>query len=1067
MVQDEGISQKPEHTSQVVDPSCPSEIDQPSRQGSWSGAVGEITLFEKYSGILTKRISLGKDGQPVSDASACRMSKGRARRERFSSPGEFARAIAACTSTQALSLGRLGPDLPNEVNICARNKLPGRAGSTTVVTIARTLDSLVFEGVGALLLDIDLKGMPEGLNLPSVDRDWPKILTAAVPELRGCAMVCRASTSAGLRDTANGRAFQGSGGAHVYVFLSDMSRSKEVLQRISDRLWLVGFGWYWISAGQALLQRSLVDTSVGSPERLVFEGAPLIDLPLEQDAAAREPKVIEGRLLDPSEIPPLTPVERRKVAEAQRAAKEALQPEAERRQKLADASAADALAQKRGISRAAAMEVLLQKRKRDLLPDAELIFTDDRLGVKTVRDVLLDRKAFHRQPMADPIEGPSYGRTTATPLTQRDPPIVKSFAHGGIEYRLLHTAASLHELIKQEQAAGRDVAKAFTEAGAFSNLSDLELNQLIAVVQRHSGMGKLALKRAFNTASTNAARAFNDELEAEHRPTFCVPAITAPNAAVSIEIDALLGEDWGRERPLRDINGRLVRMEARANIPLLQAIDTRFDEVREEVQQTRIANSSIARVHWMRPLDDLGVAHLVEQYVRCVKPNKGGIEVETRLPEVFCQGLNTLAANQSRVPTCKGVQETPIVVNGKLVTADGFEPRTGLFFTSDPDLEAALPMTATLQDARKAFDWLSCDWLADVQTDREGKAVLIALAASCIQRHAAAKIPLTLVTSGQAGSGKTTAVEMISMAAFGSPAPTFGWADIEEERRKMLHAAAVSGAPMIAFDNVKRGGVVQCRALDRFITSAEISDRDLGHSRTVKASAAIPIAFTGNAISVGGDTASRTLIVHIDANRIDPENRPFRHRDILGWTRSKRTEILKRIFTILLVERPIVTPATTLGGRFPEWWCAVGHPIELAFGEEIFEGRLDFGRMMAANRSEDAEAQSLATIFDALADQFGLGKWFGVEEIFNAIGSGGMVSNGNGANQMNRLADAFDALGGSLRNPTDESARRTVGSILRSRNGQIVNAGGQDLTLEATFKRDRNVYRVIARPECF
>ena len=99
----------------------------------------------------------------------------------------------------------------------------------------------------------------------------------------------------------------------------------------------------------------------------------------------------------------------------------------------------------------------------------------------------------------------------------------------------------------------------------------------------------------------------------------------------------------------------------------------------------------------------------------------------------------------------------------------------------------------------------------------------------------------------------------------------------------MLHAAALSGAPMIAFDNVKRGGVVQSMALDRFTTSIEVSDRELGHSRMLNASAAIPIAFTGNAISVAGDTASRTLIVHIDANRVDPENRPYRHRDILGW----------------------------------------------------------------------------------------------------------------------------------------------------------------------------------------
>ena len=155
------------------------------------------------------------------------------------------------------------------------------------------------------------------------------------------------------------------------------------------------------------------------------------------------------------------------------------------------------------------------------------------------------------------------------------------------------------------------------------------------------------------------------------------------------------GRRLGRDRPLRDLNGRLVRIEARDDSSLLQGSDVRTDGVREKIPPVRASSSSIARLHTLRPLDNLGVAHLVEKYVRCVKL-KDGVEAETRLPEVFCQGLNTLAANQSRVPTCKGVQATPLVVNGKLVTADGFEPTSGLFFTSDPDLEAALPKTAAL-----------------------------------------------------------------------------------------------------------------------------------------------------------------------------------------------------------------------------------------------------------------------------------------------------------------------------------------------------------------------------------
>ena len=83
MVHDEGLSQ----ASQAVDPSCPSEIDRPSRQGSWSDTAGaamdvvEISIFEKpgADGPLTKVGQLGPDGKPEMDPSYCWMSSGTVR----------------------------------------------------------------------------------------------------------------------------------------------------------------------------------------------------------------------------------------------------------------------------------------------------------------------------------------------------------------------------------------------------------------------------------------------------------------------------------------------------------------------------------------------------------------------------------------------------------------------------------------------------------------------------------------------------------------------------------------------------------------------------------------------------------------------------------------------------------------------------------------------------------------------------------------------------------------------------------------------------------------------------
>ena len=59
------------------------------------------------------------------------------------------------------------------------------------------------------------------------------------------------------------------------------------LRALHDRCWLAGFGWLMVGAGGQLLERSIVDRMVGAPERLVFEGGPILDPPL--GAGSREP----------------------------------------------------------------------------------------------------------------------------------------------------------------------------------------------------------------------------------------------------------------------------------------------------------------------------------------------------------------------------------------------------------------------------------------------------------------------------------------------------------------------------------------------------------------------------------------------------------------------------------------------------------------------------------------------------------------------------------------------------------------------------------------------------------
>ena len=109
-----------------------------SREMGVSGLF-ELTVFAKDSGPLTKRIWLGPDGTVVSDGSACVMTSGKARRVMLKSLQELADVIDALQSNEAIALGALRDDLPEEVRVTTKNKLNGATGM-----IARTQEFLRF-----------------------------------------------------------------------------------------------------------------------------------------------------------------------------------------------------------------------------------------------------------------------------------------------------------------------------------------------------------------------------------------------------------------------------------------------------------------------------------------------------------------------------------------------------------------------------------------------------------------------------------------------------------------------------------------------------------------------------------------------------------------------------------------------------------------------------------------------------------------------------------------------------------------------------------------------------------
>jgi hypothetical protein len=301
--------------------------------------------------------------------------------------------------------------------------------------IIRTREYLVFPpGAPAVaLLDHDGKGMPTAIaqRIAALGGGfWPAI-TSVVPGLERVARVSRASTSAGLFNGGTGEQMQTSNGnCHVYIAVADGADVQRFLATLHQRCWFAGLGWLMLGAAGQMLQRSIVDFTVGSPERLVFEGPPRLGMPLQQDPQMRRPVAVEGELLDTAAAcPPLSNTEEMQLRQLLEQERARLRPEADqmRRRYIS------ATAQRMGVS-----ERVIERRCDGVLRlETVLEFDDEDLVGTTVADVLAAPENYVGETLADPIEGIEYGRGKAKVMRQGESIVIHSFAHGlGTIYKL-------------------------------------------------------------------------------------------------------------------------------------------------------------------------------------------------------------------------------------------------------------------------------------------------------------------------------------------------------------------------------------------------------------------------------------------------------------------------------------------------------------------------------------------------------------------------------------------------------------------------------------------------------
>lgn len=336
------------------------------------------------------------------------------------------------TGNEALGYGVHSLEFPDEVKIVVKGK-----ESPDKNILSRSKEYYTYKGAGILMLDHD----PSDYGSTFTSDELLTILKGIHPQLADCAMFVRSSVSASVHLTSEqptaGKGF------HIYIPVADASLIPAYGALLHKYLWRSGYGFIALSRVGSKLNRSCLDSSVYSPERLDFVGKPII----RGKGVEYTPipaKYIDGDLLDLCTLPELDEADEHLYQSMVADAKKAIEGDAKvKADVFAEAKINSMVAT--GVPRAKASATvysMLEQGGKDLYDCYPLEFANG--DVVTVAEVLTKPKPYDGKALADPFEGSSYGKTTAKFYWNKgNKPYIHSFAHGEAKYFLHNSFAVL------------------------------------------------------------------------------------------------------------------------------------------------------------------------------------------------------------------------------------------------------------------------------------------------------------------------------------------------------------------------------------------------------------------------------------------------------------------------------------------------------------------------------------------------------------------------------------------------------------------------------------------------
>jgi hypothetical protein len=664
-----------------------------------------------------------------------------------------------------------------------------------------------------------------------------------------------------------------------------------------------------------------------------------------------------------------------------------LAPECASIRKRVIAERARKLHERTGTAPEAARRIVERQYQGILLPSVILPFDDPALGGASVADVLADPERYEGETLADPVEGVGYGVAKAKVLLRPDGTVlIHSFAHGRTVYVLKHDAASVRALLEGTRTDA--LLDRFAQLVLDADLNDAERIELRNLVHTRIGIGVRIIEQTVRRAQQGRAEAERKRRAAQRtdpRPRIQTPAEDAEFTPHMQKLNDVLGSSRDGEPPTRDIDGYIAKVR-KLRVPHMHALTTDSANA-EEVADKRLPPPEQLLIS---RLSEPQLAEFVERYVEHYAEDRNGNERSVRLNSKFVHQYYHRPDDEA-LPVIAAIATLPLVLaDGTMLAQNGLDRGRGIVFRIPEELLDILPRRedCTPEAVAEAMEFLVNTWLCDVATDYAGRCTALVAGLTIIQRSLLDQRPVFSITAGRRGGGKTTLLVMLIMAITGVWPSAAAWSTNEEERRKALAAYLAEGLPALIWDNIRRGTQFACPHIEKACSAKYYSDRRLAVTEIIRVAAATIMFFTGNNIAPRGELTSRTLQVQLEVDRVDPENRPFRHQDPIAWTETHRGPILRALYTILL-GNPVLRPGfnSEIPTRFKTWWRLVGSAVEHAAACHVAHCPYEPGALDGALLPTEISFKNLLLLQEeddeetvGLADALNVTSWLWPEE---------------------------------------------------------------------------------------